>query len=329
MRCPICSHPLEPDATTCPECGTGILAPPAPGVEPTPFVQSHSTPRWPLVLSIIGIVAALVVIAVALLPLLDGDENPVATDDTAVSTTTADTVTETTAGTLPATTAATTTAAPATTGTVATSAAPTTAAPSSAAPTTAAPTSTSIAPSTSSSAAPTTSATPTTTAAGPLPSRLAVASAEATCVASASTDSRGNPITFEAAKTVDGDPETAWRCEGNAANVALLYTLATPGDVTFVSAIPGWAGTDPFLGTDRFTQNRRVSSARWRCLDGNGAEIASADQSFQDAPRSQATEVTGFVGCAEVAFEILGSTSSGGRDFTALAEVELLGPTSG
>lgn len=82
MRCPICSSELREGATTCDECGCGILPPPPTGVEPTAFAREDAAPRWPLILSIIGVVAALGVIAVALFPVFKDDETSVATATT-------------------------------------------------------------------------------------------------------------------------------------------------------------------------------------------------------------------------------------------------------
>ena len=339
MRCPICSHSLEPGTTTCPECGTGILPPPAAGVEPTPFVRSQSAPRWPLVLSIIGIVAALVVIAVALLPLLgnDDDDDAVTTGGTGVSTTSVDDGTTVAATESTVTSESTVTNSSATsTGGPSTSPAPSTSTSDATSSTSGTSTSPSNTPTSTSNGAMSTTAATTSTSAGgtttttiSFPSPLVVAQVEASCVASDSTDSRGNPITFNPLLTIDGNPATAWRCDGDAVHQALVYSLATPGDVTVVGAIPGWAGRDPFLGTDRFDQNRRVSAARWSCLDAGGREVGSAEQDFADRPTAQYLPVSGFVDCAKVVFEVLDSTSSGGRDFTALSEVEVLGPTAG
>jgi hypothetical protein len=314
-----------------------VLPPPPSGSEPTPFVRQQATPRWPLILSIVGVVAALAVIAVALLPLVGDDD-----DDDQVSTPpSATTVAGATASTAPGPTepaAATSTAAAPTT------AAPTTAAPTTAAPTTdgpattdepattAAPTTTRPAPTSTAAAgttvAPATSSTsgPTTTA-GPFPDRVAVAQAQATCTAPDSTDSRGNRISFDPLLTIDEVPETAWRCEGAAINEALLLTLVAPSDVTIVGALPGYAGADPFNGTDRFEQNRRVLQARWACLATDGSETATVDQTFADRRDAQYMTVEGFADCAQVLFEILESSRSGGRDYTAVSEIELLGPS--
>lgn len=335
MRCPICSSPLVEGATTCQQCGCGVLPPPPSGSEPTPFVRQQATPRWPLILSIVGVVAALAVIAVALLPLVGDDD-----DDEVSTSPSATTLADAPASTAPATTepALASSAAPPTTATPTTATPTTSDAPATtdarATSTTAGPTTTRPAP-TSSVAVASTVPTPGTasstsapsTTVGAFPDRVAIAQAQATCTAPNSTDSRGNRISFDPLLTIDEVPETAWRCEGAAINEALLFTLVAPSDITIVGALPGYAGADPFNGTDRFEQNRRVLQARWACLAADGSETATVDQTFADRRDAQYVTVEGFTDCAEVLFEILESSRSGGRDFTAVSEIELLGPS--
>jgi hypothetical protein len=328
MRCPICQTELSDGATECPECGCGILPPPPTGTEPKAFVRKDAAPWWPLVLSILGVVAALVVIAIALLPLF-GDDDKVATSD-ATSTATDAPVTS-----VPPTTVAPTTV-PATTApavVTASSAPPTTVATTTTVETTTTvvtttgvATTTSAATATSTTAAVTTTVPATaTTNGGAIPVPVVVASAAATCVAEPSVDSRGNPITFDPVNVIDENPDTAWRCPGAARNVGILLTLAEPTDLTFVGAVPGYLSTDPYLGTDRWTQNRRVLVARWACLSGSGATVAEVQQLFDDRRSIQYLEVDGFTGCAQVVFEILETSPPGNRDYTAVSQLSLLG----
>lgn len=322
MRCPICSSPLAEGATTCPQCGCGVLPPPAAGTEPSPFVRKETTPRWPLVLSVLGVVAALVVIAVALYPLVDDGDDVATVAGSDPTTTVAGATTAVAVASSPvATTGAPVTTAADATSTAApvTSTATTTAAPS----TTGARATTTVA--ATSTVASTTTVGSTTTTAVTFPDVVAVALVEATCTAPDSTDSRGNPVTFNPLLTIDGAPDTAWRCEGASINEALVFTLVEPSDLEIVGALPGYAGADPFNGTDRFDQNRRVQLARWACLGADGSPVASVQQRFTDERDLQYVTVEGFVGCEQVLFEILESSRSGGRDYTAVSEVELLG----
>ncbi len=330
MRCPICSSPLAETAKTCPQCGCGVLPPPPTGTEPRSFVSKVASPRWPLILSVIGVIAAIAVIAVALLPLLDDDNDEVSTTPAA---STLPVGSDSAAPPVSSTEAPVATSSPATT--VATSVAPrstaaptSTEAPTSSAATTVKPAPTTTSASTSTSPPPTSTSGPTTstTTSGVFPARVTPKQAQATCTAPDSTDSQGNRIVFNPVLTIDGAPETAWRCEGPSINQALLYTLETPIDLTIVGAIPGYAGSDPFNGTDRFDQNRRVERGRWACLSADGQQVASIEQSFANDRQTQYLTVAGFHACAQVLFEILESSASGGRDYTAVSEIELYGP---
>lgn len=152
-------------------------------------------------------------------------------------------------------------------------------------------------------------------------------SVTATCTARGSTDSQGNPIDFKPENTLDGDPLTAWRCGGDGRGVSLTYVLPAPSAIAQVGAVPGFAANDPFNDTDRFSQNRRVASAAWTCLDGSGATVASVPQTFADTRELQTVAAAGFEGCASVRLEITGATASGGRDFVAMSDVAVIGKT--
>ena len=201
---------------------------------------------------------------------------------------------------------------------IADTAAPTTVAPGvvpSGAPVTVGPAETTVAPAETTTAAPA-----PVVPAGP----VAPTGAEATCTARGSTDSRGNPVDFKPENTVDGDTASAWRCEGSGQGVTITYPLAGPTHVVQLGAIPGYARIDPYNGDDRFVENRRVSSARWICLDAAGAELGSAPQNFADDRSMQTIDVTGFDACSAVRVEITGSTQSSRRDFVAISEVTII-----
>jgi hypothetical protein len=245
------------------------------------ITDPHPPSRWREILAVLGIIASIAVILIAIFPFINNDENEITvTDDDSVTT------------------------APATTGGGETTL------PAPGAETTLDPTL--IAPVTSDTLP---------VAAGP----LAVAAAEASCVAPDSTDSRGNPITFAAQNLIDGDLATTWRCAGDGAGQALTFTLAAPATVTQLGAVPGFAAIDPFNGDDRFAENRRVVSARWSCLAVGGIQTASAIQTFADDRQMQTIPVNGFSGCAAIRFEVTGATPAARRDFVAVSEVSIAG----
>lgn len=142
----------------------------------------------------------------------------------------------------------------------------------------------------------------------------------ASCQAPDSEDSQHNPITFNPLHLVDGDVKTAWRCVGDATGQRIVLQLDGPHHVLLVGLIPGYDKIDPFNGTDRFVENRRVSSVQWTCDNGG-----SARQGFEDQRTMQYLNVD-FAGCATLTITITGTLTPGGtRDFTPISEVEVDG----
>jgi hypothetical protein len=236
-------------------------------------VDDHPASRWREVLAVLGIIAAVAVILIAVAPFLDDEKDEIVKQPTPVST-------------LPPG------------GSLATS----------------------------TTVAPTTLPLETTTTAPPLTvGPLPVAAVAATCVADASSDSQGNPVTFAPENTLDGQGSTAWRCPGDATGQTLTFTLAAPATVTQVGLTPGYATVDQFNGDDRFVQNRRIISANWSCLDPAGNSTATAPQTFADDRALQPIDINGFVGCQSIRLEITSVTPPGGRDFTAISDVAFTG----
>ena len=90
----------------------------------------------------------------------------------------------------------------------------------------------------------------------------AVSAVSASCTRAPSRDSVGNPTSYEPARAVDGDPTTAWRCDGDGTGQHITLDLAGPARVTRIGLVPGLAKTDPGDGTDRYAQNRRIAQVR-------------------------------------------------------------------
>jgi hypothetical protein len=288
MRCPVCGSELVTNSTECSACRSRILPPPA-GVPQgaVAYVADAEAPsRWPLVFSLLGIVAALAVIVVAIRPFLDGDPSELnATDEPVVTDLDLSSLVTSTVPII-----------------VAVTEPPQTTAVDSGLP-----------------------AAPVEPAAPPVPIGPAAPTlVEATCTARGSTDSRGNPVDFKPENTVDGDPAKAWRCDGNGVGTTITYSLAAPTRIVQVGAIPGYDRVDPFNGDDRFFENRRVQSANWLCLDAAGTALATSAQSFVDDRAMQVQNVTGFDACQAIRLEITDSTPSTRRDFVAISEVTLL-----
>ncbi|ODU03980.1 MAG: hypothetical protein ABS81_12230 [Pseudonocardia sp. SCN 72-86] len=84
--------------------------------------------------------------------------------------------------------------------------------------------------------------------------------ASASCTSAPSRSSDGSPTSFEAARAVDGVMDTAWRCDGDGAGRQLVLRLPSSQRVSELTIVPGYAKIDPGDGSDRYAQNRRITS---------------------------------------------------------------------
>ena len=190
-------------------------------------------------------------------------------------------------------------------------------------------------PATTETTAPTTTTTPPTTTTTPpttttvfvpdptdaTPQALGAPTASAT--AAPGLDAGGNTVSYAAANTIDGDPSTAWRADGDGRGVTLTYDLANgPVYVTEVGLIPGYAKVDPVDGTDRFTENRRVRQVTW-AFDGG----VTQGQAFADSRELQTIRIPGVL-TSTIRITINETTSDPERDFTAISEVVVRGVTA-
>ena len=149
----------------------------------------------------------------------------------------------------------------------------------------------------------------------------------ATCTARGSTDSAGNALDFKPENTLDDADATAWRCAGDGVGVSLTYALPTPMAIGQVGMVPGYATTDSFNGDDRFTQNRRITGARWVCLGADAAELAALEQAPAADRAIQTVVAAGFDACAAVRLDIVQSSAPGSRDFVAISTVRIAAKT--
>jgi hypothetical protein len=163
-------------------------------------------------------------------------------------------------------------------------------------------------------------AVPTTTTPSAPPTELTSnARAEASATAPDSVDDAGNPVDYDPANVLDGDPSTAWRVEGSGQGEMVAIELPAPAHITEVGLIPGYAKTDPTTGKDRFGENRRIREVRWHFDDGT-----VVGQRFQDQPTMQqiAVEVT----ASRVLVEILGTLPGDpDHDYTSISDISILG----
>ncbi len=127
-------------------------------------------------------------------------------------------------------------------------------------------------------------------------------------------DGQGRPVSYGFANLIDGDPATAWRTPGNS-NVWLQFRYTEPVLVSSIALIPGYAKLDP-SGANRFTENRRIIKAR--IIFANNQSI---EATFRDAPEMQRVPLPQPIATTFVRIEVLETTESGGRDFTAVSEL--------
>jgi hypothetical protein len=95
---------------------------------------------------------------------------------------------------------------------------------------------------------------------GTMPPAAGGLRASATCTSAPSRSSDGAPTTFEPGNAVDGRPDTAWRCDGDGTGRRLVVHLPGRQRVSELTIVPGYAKIDPADGSDRYTQNRRITS---------------------------------------------------------------------
>ncbi|MGH3931734.1 MAG: discoidin domain-containing protein [Pseudonocardiaceae bacterium] len=148
--------------------------------------------------------------------------------------------------------------------------------------------------------------------------------ASALCVSPDGQDGGGTTVTYGPEKAVDGLLNTAWRCNGDGVGQRLEISL--PGRVTLTSIglVPGYSKTDPSDGTDRYAQNRRISTVQYTFDDGT-----TVPHSFDTSSsyRSIQTVALPNVSTSHVTITILSSVSgeaTGGQqlsDKVAISEV--------
>lgn len=133
-------------------------------------------------------------------------------------------------------------------------------------------------------------------------------------------DSQGNRTTFEPQNAVDSQDATAWRVPGSGIGDFILLEFAAPTLVSSIGLIPGYAKTDPYDGTDRFSQNRRVRQVVIEFSDG-----AIARATFDDKREMQYKTLSVPIETTFIRITIAETTDHGGRDFAAISEIVVIG----
>lgn len=139
--------------------------------------------------------------------------------------------------------------------------------------------------------------------------------------------STGEPTSYEAGNMVDGDPETAWRVNGDASGETLTFTFDEPVTLTSLGLVNGYAKTSVDVsGTefDLYAGSRRVLEVQW-VLDGETV----IDQTLSDGERGLQRVDTGAVEVTVVELRLVEVSAPGrgpaARNKTAISEVSLEG----
>jgi hypothetical protein len=137
-------------------------------------------------------------------------------------------------------------------------------------------------------------------------------------MAPASRDYLGHRVTYEPANAVDGSPSTAWRVAGSGQGDWLMIEFSRTVHITSVGLIPGYAKFDPKEGVNWFMLNRTIERVRYEFSDHT-----SATQTFIATPTMQRMAITKNTDWIRV--QVLRTSASHGRDFTAISEVQVRG----
>ena len=150
------------------------------------------------------------------------------------------------------------------------------------------------------------------------------AEAAVSCQAPPATDDAGNKVSYAPDQMYDGDPGTAWRCNGDGEGQTVIFTFTEEVTVTKVALVNGYTKVDPASGNDRYGEYRRVSEVRWTFPDGTGYT-----QELRDGVEEPQVLGIPATKAAEITLTILKSTSPGSkaktRDAVLISEARFTG----
>lgn len=146
-----------------------------------------------------------------------------------------------------------------------------------------------------------------------------IATASASSTAPPARDAGGQPIDYAPSNVADGDPSTAWRTPGDGRGETLTLRWDHPVRVATIGLIPGYDKLDPYDGTDRFPQHRRITAARIHLSDGSALDVHLTDSRELQTFEMAAVTVS-------VTVEIQRTTPGDpGFDYTAVSEMSVIG----
>ncbi|WP_432513407.1 NADase-type glycan-binding domain-containing protein [Kineococcus sp. SYSU DK001] len=137
-----------------------------------------------------------------------------------------------------------------------------------------------------------------------------------------SADAAGRTTGYDVENVLDGSPSTAWRTEGDATGSTLTFTFDGTVRLTEVGLVNGFAKVDPYDGTDRYEQGRRITAVTWTFRTAAGP--VPVRQTLRDGDRGvQRLTVTPVEATAvDLTIEDVTRPGAGGRfDRTAISDV--------
>ena len=147
------------------------------------------------------------------------------------------------------------------------------------------------------------------------------ASASAPKTAEPNVDVDGNATSYDASNMLDGVPETAWRTEGDATGMKIVFTFAEKTRITEVGLINGYAkkARDGGKVLDWYEGTRRIQQVTWIFAKGQTVRQDLSDDRSPQTIEVEPVEVT------KVVLKIAATSEPGDgaarRDYTAISDV--------
>jgi hypothetical protein len=147
------------------------------------------------------------------------------------------------------------------------------------------------------------------------------ASASAPKTAAPNVDVDGNATSYDASNMLDGVPETAWRTEGDASGMKIVFTFSEKTRITEVGLINGYAkkARDGGKVLDWYEGTRRLQQVTWIFAGGQTVRQDLSDDREVQTIQVEPVEVT------KVVLKIVTTSEPGEgaarRDYTAISDV--------
>jgi hypothetical protein len=151
------------------------------------------------------------------------------------------------------------------------------------------------------------------------------AAVAADCQAPPATDDAGNPVTYLPPNMVDGNPNTAWRCDGDGIAHTITINLGAETPIAELGLINGYAKLDPKSNVHRYPEYRRITAVTWSFPDGT-----TVQQTFADNAETPQTVRIPVRTASALTLTVEGSTDPGltakTRDAVLISEISVARP---